>query len=210
MSGEKPKEWVKWLPLAEFWYNTNFHTAISTTPYEALYFQTPPIHIPYVSGESKVESVDRTLRIRESVMQMLKFHLTRAQDRMQNQANKHMTNRHFEVGDWVYLKLQPHRQVSIRQGQQHKLSSKYHGPFQVEERIGEVAYKLQLPNHSLVIEDGTLEYKPMAILERRLGKLNNKPVLYVLTQWVGRPIEEATWEVYGDLITRFLEFDKVP
>ncbi|GJZ41587.1 retrotransposable element Tf2 [Tanacetum coccineum] len=156
---------------------------------------------------------------------MLKFHLTRAQDRMQNQANMQMTDIHFKVGDWVYLKLQPHRQVSIRQGQQHKLSSKYHGPFQVEERIGEVAYKLQLPNHSLIhlvfhisrlkkchgnqhqmgvlpqmVEDGTLAHKPMSILERRLGKLNNKPVMYVLTQWVNRPIEEATWEVYGDLM----------
>ncbi|GKA69210.1 putative mitochondrial protein [Tanacetum coccineum] len=100
--------------------------------------------------------------------------------------------------------------VSIRQGQQHKLSSKYHRPFKVEERIGEVAYKLQLPMLPQMVEDGTLAHKPMAILERRLGKLNNKPVLYVLTQWVNRPIEEATWEVYGDLIMRFHEFDTSP
>ncbi|GKB40240.1 putative mitochondrial protein [Tanacetum coccineum] len=37
MNGEKLKEWVKWLPLAEFWYNTNFHATINTTPYEALH-----------------------------------------------------------------------------------------------------------------------------------------------------------------------------
>ena len=39
-----PKEWSKWLPLAEFWYNTTFHSAIQLTPYEVLYNQPPPLH----------------------------------------------------------------------------------------------------------------------------------------------------------------------
>ncbi|GJV70375.1 retrotransposable element Tf2 [Tanacetum coccineum] len=234
MCGEKPKEWVKWLSLAEFWYNTNYHTSTKTTPYEAVYCQTPPIHVPYIPGDSRVEEVDRTLQAREEAIKVLKFHLKRSQDRMRNQANKHRTDRQFEVDDWVYLKLQPHRQVSIRQGQQHKLSPKYYGPFKVAERIGEVAYKLELPSssqihpvfhisqlkkchgkdHSMGVlpqlrEDGLLENKPMAILERRLGKVNNKPVMFVLIQWTNKPVEEATWEIYGDLITRFPGFDAV-
>ncbi|GJT54198.1 ty3-gypsy retrotransposon protein [Tanacetum coccineum] len=234
MCGEKPKEWVKWLPLAEFWYNTNYHTSTKTTPYEAVYCQTPPIHVPYIPGDSRVEEVDRTLQAREEAIKVLKFHLKRSQDRMRNQANKHRTDRQFEVDDWVYLKLQPHRQVSIRQGQHHKLSSKYYGPFKVAERIGEVAYRLKLPSssqihpvfhisqlkkchgkdHSVGVlpqlgEDGLLENKPMAILERRLGKVNNKPVMFVLIQWTNKPVEEATWEIYGDLIARFPGFDVV-
>ena len=56
-------------------------------------------------------------------------------------------------------------------------------------------------------EDGLLENKPMAILERKLGKVNNKPVMFVLIQWSNKPVEEATWEIYGDLITRFPGFD---
>ncbi|GJY44389.1 reverse transcriptase [Tanacetum coccineum] len=98
MCGEKPKEWVKWLPLAEFWYNTNFHSAINTTPYETVYCQTPPIHIPYVPGDSRVESVDRTLQSREEAINMLNFYMKRAQDRMKSQADKHRTDRELEVG----------------------------------------------------------------------------------------------------------------
>ncbi|GKE38981.1 reverse transcriptase domain, reverse transcriptase zinc-binding domain protein, partial [Tanacetum coccineum] len=52
-------------------------------------------------------------------------------------------------------------------------------------------------------EDGLLENKPLAILERKLGKVNNKPVMFMLIQWNNKPVEEATWEIYGDLITRF-------
>nr|GEW16251.1 putative mitochondrial protein [Tanacetum cinerariifolium] len=93
MCGEKPKEWVKWLSLAEFWYNTNYHTSTKTTPYEVVYCQTPHIHVPYIPGDSRVKIVDRTLQAREEAIKVLKFHLRRSQDRMRNQANKHMTDR---------------------------------------------------------------------------------------------------------------------
>nr|GEW60586.1 retrovirus-related Pol polyprotein from transposon 17.6 [Tanacetum cinerariifolium] len=98
----------------------------------------------------EVEEVDMTLQARKKAIKVLKFHLKRSQDRMRNQANKHMTDRQFKVGDWVYLKLQPHRQVSIRQGQQHKLSPKYYGPFKLAERIREVAYRLELPSSTQI------------------------------------------------------------
>ncbi|GKB83582.1 hypothetical protein Tco_0950477 [Tanacetum coccineum] len=98
---------------------------------------------------------------------------------MRNQANKHRTDRQFEVDDWVYLKLQPHRQVSIRQGQQHKLSSKYYGPFKLKKCHGKDHNMGVLPQLS---EDGLLENKPMAILERRLGKLNNKPAMLLFLE----------------------------
>nr|GEZ72234.1 putative mitochondrial protein [Tanacetum cinerariifolium] len=101
----------------------------------------------------RVEEVDRTLQAREEAIKVLKFHLKRSQDRMRNQANKHRTDIQFEVGDWVYLKLQPHRQVSIRHGQQHKISPKYYGPFKVAERIGEVTYRLELLNLSRISPD---------------------------------------------------------
>ena len=61
MTGEKPKEWVKWLSLAELWYNSNFHTSILTTPFDAVYGQSPLVHVPYLGGLSKVDAVDKTI-----------------------------------------------------------------------------------------------------------------------------------------------------
>jgi len=82
MVGETPKEWAMWLPLAEWWYNSNWHSAIGVTPYEVVYGQPPSLHIPYVAGDSKVEAVDRSLKAREECIEMLKYHLHRAQQRM--------------------------------------------------------------------------------------------------------------------------------
>jgi len=77
MTGEWPTEWVLWIPLAEWWYNTNWHSSTSITPYEVVYGQPPSLHIPYVQGDSKVEAVDRSLRAREDCIRLLKYHLTR-------------------------------------------------------------------------------------------------------------------------------------
>ncbi|GJY06575.1 retrotransposon-related protein [Tanacetum coccineum] len=71
MTGERPKEWAKWLALAEYWYNTNYHTAINTTPFEAVYGQPPSSPILYSHGQSKIDSVDRSLAAREAIIQML-------------------------------------------------------------------------------------------------------------------------------------------
>nr|GEW64266.1 putative mitochondrial protein [Tanacetum cinerariifolium] len=76
-----------------------------STPYEIVYGQSPPVYVPYVGGESKVESVDRSLKAREEVVDVCKFHLKRAHNRMKYQADKHRTYRELVVGHWVYLKL---------------------------------------------------------------------------------------------------------
>ncbi|GKA33000.1 retrotransposable element Tf2 [Tanacetum coccineum] len=70
MTREKPKKWFKWLPLVKLWYNTNFHTSINTTPFEVVYGQTTPIHVPYMGGLSKINVVDRTLLAKEEAIML--------------------------------------------------------------------------------------------------------------------------------------------
>jgi hypothetical protein len=50
-----PTKWSKWLPLAEFWYNTAYHTAIKTSPFQALWAATA---IPGI--DSRICTCDRS------------------------------------------------------------------------------------------------------------------------------------------------------
>lgn len=45
MTSERPKHWSKWLALAEYWYNTNFHSSLQMIPFEVLYNTKPQLSI---------------------------------------------------------------------------------------------------------------------------------------------------------------------
>ncbi|GJV16200.1 retrotransposable element Tf2 [Tanacetum coccineum] len=62
-----------------------------------MYGQAPPLHVPYVAGESDVEVVNKTLQAREIAIEMLKFYLKRAQDRMEMYADRKRSKREFKV-----------------------------------------------------------------------------------------------------------------
>lgn len=53
MTTETPHSWSKWLPLAEWWYNTTYHSAIKSTPFEVIYGQPPPTHLPYLPDRTE-------------------------------------------------------------------------------------------------------------------------------------------------------------
>lgn len=105
--------WSKWLPLAEWWYNTTYHSAINTTPYEVVYGQPPPLHLPYLPHDSSIDAIDRSFSAREAMLRQLKDNLHKAVNRMKQQADKGRTDREFSVGEWFFLKLQTYRQGSV-------------------------------------------------------------------------------------------------
>jgi len=65
---------------------------------------------------------------------------------MKIQADHHRRELEYNVGDFVYVKLQPYRQHSLRLIRNKKLSMRYFGPFPIIESIAPVAYKLLLPS----------------------------------------------------------------
>lgn len=232
MCGDNVKDWSLWLPLAEWWYNTTFHSATGTTPYEVVYNQPPPLHLPYMTGESTNVTVDRNLQKRETMIANLKHHLARAQCRIKNQSDKHRSDRIFQIGDWVWLKLQPYRQTTLSQRANQKLSQRYFGPFQVEAMVGKVAYKLRLPADAKIhnvfhvsllkafhgvpplfasVPDWmqvpeTSSLHPEAILQMQVCKVNNAVQIQYLVQWKGKPTHEATWVIAESFVQQFPDF----
>jgi len=151
------------------------------------------------------------------MQQLVQQHLLRAQRKMKFQADKKRSFRSFNVGDSVYVKLQPYVQTSLANRSSNKLSFRFFGPFTVMAKIGDVAYQLQLPEDCLIhlvfhvsqlkqavapnvvvgqdLLDPSLHFQvPQAVLDRRLHLQNNSPVPQVLVQWSNLPPELSTWE----------------
>jgi len=77
-------------------------------------------------------------------VRLIRDRLKVAQSRQKSYADsKHKETVH-EVGDRVYLRVSPLRGVK-RFGVKGKLAPRFVGPYRVLERMGEVAYKLELP-----------------------------------------------------------------
>ncbi|CAL2252512.1 unnamed protein product [Prunus armeniaca] len=66
----------------------------------------PPSVLSYTPGSTAVHAVDTTFIDRDQLLNILKSNIQMAQNRMKVYADKHRTERHFNVGDYVYLWLQ--------------------------------------------------------------------------------------------------------
>lgn len=145
-----PRQWNKWLPIAEYWYNTAFQTSIGRTPFEVLYGY-PPRHLGISNlQDCNVPDLETWLKERDLLAKLIQQQLCRAQQRMKAQADKNRSERQFEIGELVYLKLQPHVQSSVALCSNQKLAFRFFGPFKILQRVGNVAYKLQLPPTCLI------------------------------------------------------------
>ena len=115
------------------------------TPFQALYGRAPLKVLMYLIGRSPVHEVDLALMTRDELLEQLKKNLAAAANRMKQVADRHRREVVFEEGDMVFLKLQPYRQSSVFKRAHQKLASRYFGPYKIIQRIGVVAYKIQLP-----------------------------------------------------------------
>lgn len=234
MTSTAPKKWIKHLAMAEYWYNTSFHSSLKKTPFQALYGYPPPDINPPLPSLSATTEAASFLSERNSMWQQLKANLTAAQARTKKYADRKRSERTLEVGDMVYLKMQPYCLNAFGLRTHIKLQSKFYGPFRIIKRVGNVAYKLLLPSSStihpvfhvsqlkkhigpqaipcadlpLVSQDGTIRTEPIHVLETRQIPRNNLPVVQWLVQWENLPLDDASWEDADFIKSTFSAFFK--
>lgn len=208
--------------MAEFWYNSSYHTSLGNTPFKALYGVDPNFGMMPIEAGNLPTSLSELAADREDFMATLRDNLLRAQQRIKLQADKHRKDREFAVGEEVLLKLQPYAQSSLVNRPCRKLALKYFGPFRLTAHVGAVAYRLELPASSLIhpvfhisqLKPFTANYTPVfqelpvppdlsavtlqpeAILDRRMVKKGNTTIPQIKVQWHGVTADHATWEDY--------------
>lgn len=69
--GTSPKDWVKWLPLVEWWYNTCSDLTTGISPFEAVYGYPPPQLLSYIKGTTNEQVVDELLWSKDQISKIL-------------------------------------------------------------------------------------------------------------------------------------------
>ncbi|XP_074278060.1 uncharacterized protein LOC141601666 [Silene latifolia] len=153
-----------------------------------------------------------------------------AQDRQKSYADLRRSDIEFAVGNKVFLKMSSMKGM-MRFSKRGKLSQKYIGPYDILDRVGEVAYSLALPpflarahnvfhvsqlrkyvsdpTHVLAAEivemDENLSYVEVAkeILDRKVRKTRNGEIALVKVLWSNHKVEEATWEAEAEIKEKY-------
>ncbi|KAJ9548153.1 hypothetical protein OSB04_020696 [Centaurea solstitialis] len=213
--------WDDHLPLVEFSYNNSYHTSIQCAPYEALYGRKCRSPLNWLEvGESRLIRPDIVQETTDKI-KLVQEKLKAARDRQKSYADNRRKPLEFQVGDKVLLKVSPWKGL-IRFGKKGKLSPRFVGPFDVIERIGPVAYRLDLPIELSSIHDTfhvsnlkkclseetvvlPLEEiqideqlraaeEPIEILDREIKQLRRSRLPIVKVRWNSRHGPEFTWE----------------
>jgi hypothetical protein len=173
-----------------------------------------------------MSDVESMLSERTTMPAAVRQHLLRPQQCMKSQADKRRSERSFEVGDFVFLRLQPYMPSSRAPRSHHKLCFKYFGPFKILSKVGTVAYKLELPPSSAihhVFHVSLLKSAPAAtssvaaalpdpdnmlqiserVLQTRMHQRGHRSVQQLLIKWSDLDDELATWEDAKAIKERF-------
>ncbi|KAJ9553748.1 hypothetical protein OSB04_017793 [Centaurea solstitialis] len=213
--------WDDHLPLVEFSHNNSYHASIQCAPYEALYGRKCRSPLNWLEvGESRLLRPDIVQETTDKI-KLVQEKLKAARDRQKSYADNRRKPLEFQVGDKVLLKVSPWKGL-IRFGKKGKLSPRFVGPFEVIERIGPVAYRLDLPielssihdtfhvsNLKKCLSEETIVLpleeiqideqlrpieEPIEILDREIKQLRRSRIPIVKVRWNSRHGPEFTWE----------------
>lgn len=135
-------DWVKWLPTAQFAYNTAYQESTRLSPFYANYGFNPEIHRTPRKGPLAEAAILDSEQL-QSLHQEMKKELEFVRERMKKYYDKgRLKGPILERGDMAYL-LRKNIKTTRPSD---KLDYKKLGPFKIEERISENNYRLSLPS----------------------------------------------------------------
>nr|GEY88524.1 putative reverse transcriptase domain-containing protein [Tanacetum cinerariifolium] len=240
------KGWVNHLPLVEFSYNNSYHATIKAAPFEALYERKCRSPVCWTEvGEAQIlgpelirETTEKIVQIKERMQAardrqkkliqettkkiiQIKQRMQAAHDRQKSYADLKRKSMEFQIGDRVMLKVSPWKGV-VRFGKRGKLNPRYVGPSKVLDKVGTIAYKLELrqelsqvhntfhvsnlkkchADEPLVVPldglhfDDKLHFveETVEIMDREVKQLKRSYIPLVKVRWNSRQGLEFTWE----------------
>lgn len=134
LTGDRPRHWLRWLPWAEYVYNTSFHAALRTTPFKLVYGRDPPSIRAYDASETRVVAVAQSMEERDAFLADVRVRLEQAQQYAKRYYDKHL-----------WLRVRHRVPASLPDATKGKLRPRFYGPYQVLAVINNVAYRLALP-----------------------------------------------------------------
>ncbi|CAA0826951.1 Unknown protein [Striga hermonthica] len=141
--------WVELLDMAQFCYNLHKSSATGMSPFELVYGQQPqlPHDVAVQRTGGKCPAAYRYARAQHELLIEARDSLAKAQRRMKKYADRGRRDVQFAVGDLVLLKVSPKVWKRISAKAVHRgLIPKYEGPFEIVSKVGNVAYRLKLPD----------------------------------------------------------------
>ena len=132
------------MSLIKFTYNNSYHSSIGMAPFEALYgrrCRTPLCW--YESGESAVLGPEIVQQTTDKV-KLIREKMKASQSRQKSYHDKRRNDLEFQEGDHVFFRVTPVTGVG-RALKSKKLTPRFIGPYQISDRVGNVAYRVALP-----------------------------------------------------------------
>jgi hypothetical protein len=227
LTGDRPRQWLRWLPWAEYVYNTAFQASLRDTPFKIVYGRDPPSIRSYEPGETRVAAVAKSMAERDELLADARCRLEQAQAVYKRHYDKNHREARYAVGDWVWLRLRHRAPASLQGAPKGKLRPRFYGPYRVAAIINDVAYRLELPPRARLHDVfhigllkpfvGTPPAVPPALPPTHHGATQPVPdratrtrlargVRQVLVHWQGEPAASATWEDIDSFIDRYPSF----
>ncbi|MCO5597458.1 hypothetical protein L7F22_051536 [Adiantum nelumboides] len=142
---EHKETWEHYLPLVEYAYNNTVHTSTSKAPFEIVEGgkKVSPI---LQTKDKKIEAYKYVQNTDEAYMK-IKLALEKTRSKQKKAVDRHYHELIFSLGDWVLLRFEKARlrKMKSKECLFPKLSMRYYGPFQICDKISDVAYRLKLP-----------------------------------------------------------------